>query len=337
MTEGEFDSGGVSLDDPKTIEALVRYDDLPPEELERFERDPVASSALERLRAADRWLEGQGPIGSMGISSSAPSPEELYDYGGGPGASPLSTEARETCAAHLNAHPEERPWVAGLSNTPPSPVIRGVDDEASPTQDKRSRAWLAWAPLAAAALVIAMILGGTDRRNVLAGGLPASPVLRSAAAEGGLLFPRGRVLSHASGTEGFAAQPLFEVVAVENASAYTFELRRLTGDVFETGEIIWTSRSTSPKAIGPALAKGAFEWEARAIVNDLPRRLGTMSFEVEERAALSALVGTACEGDEDTKRAAIHRLHASGFLTDARAIARTLPPTKERAAYISGQ
>lgn len=343
MNEGEFDTGGVSLEDPKAIEAIVRYDELPPAALERFERDPGARAALERLRAADRWLEtlASGPRANEDAEE-LPTANELYDYGEGPGADPVPPATRAKCDSHLTAHPEERPWVAGLAHTPPSPLIAGEGDVEERPAIARSGAWLVWAPLAAAALVVAMVLGGNDRRNVLAGGLPASPVLRSAASEGGLLFPRGRVLDSASDEDGFAARPLFEVVPVDGASAYEFELRRLTGDAFEPGEVVWTSRSSAPSAAAPSLTGSslmgrAFEWEVRAIVDGLPRRLGTQTFELEERAVLRALTSTARDGDERAKRAAIRRLHASGFVTDARSIARTLPPSEEREAYLSGR
>ena len=41
-----------------------------------------------------------------------------------------------------------------------------------------SRAWVAWTPLAAAALILAMAFGGGVRPTVLEGGLPRSPIVR---------------------------------------------------------------------------------------------------------------------------------------------------------------
>ncbi len=73
---------------------------------------------------------------------------------------------------------------------------------------------------------------------------------------------------------------------------------------------------------------GHYTWEARATVNGLEQPLGERDFEVlQNEAFLQEL-----NGQEARKR--IRSLHAAGYLTDARALARRLPPSSERDSYL---
>lgn len=346
--------------------------------LERLERaDHFLATAKARADAA----KGAGRSGDA--DSNEVNASQLYDYGGGPGSRPLASGQRDEITRFLEENPREKQFVDTLRTSPPSPLLdASVESEveaiervesagaeisddrearprlAFPATDSdqtitegapsasRSRfgpAWLAWTPLAAAALVVAMALGGGERRSVLAGDLPESPILRSGLS-GKLLFPRGRVLPP-SEAGGYASSPLLEVTDVEGADAYVFKLRKLSSDAFEGGSEIWASRAIVPSATASALAPGAYEWSAAAVINGLERTLGTQSFLVMESApmgfrAMDSASPNQSQANEsrnkaDAARASIARLHAAGFLTDARHLARSLPPSDERDAYLS--
>ncbi|MEM9381144.1 MAG: hypothetical protein AAGB93_14425 [Planctomycetota bacterium] len=337
------------LDDPRTVETLARYDEASADDLAALEKDPRAAHILERLKAADRWLALS--LEEADTSPPAVTAEDLYSYGGGPGAAPLDADRRAAVDAHLGEHPEEAALVRALDGPIPAPL----DYEPSEPTESRIRAlrripgiaprtatgtrpvpaWLAWGPLAAAALILAMVLGGDARRGALGGGLPDSPVLRSAQSEA-LLFPRSRVLAPVEGATTYASLPLFEVTPVRGATEYGFEVRGGAEGAFEEGEIFWRGTSMVPHATGRALEEGAYSWSAWARVDGLKRSLGTLAFHVvmpRPADILRSAAGVA--SDAGSTREDVRRLHAAGFLTDARQRARALPPGEDRARYLS--
>ncbi|MEE2940579.1 MAG: hypothetical protein VX460_09370, partial [Planctomycetota bacterium] len=305
------------LADGATVETLVRYDELDGAARERLEADPRVREAIAHLERADRWLEGlaqaRGP---------APDAALLYDVGGGPGALPVGDEDRARVEEHLAGAPTERGWVDALRRQPPPPLVLdplGEAEDVAPggapaplrmVRPSGSRAWLAWTPLAAAALVLAMALGGGVRPTVLEGGLPRSPIVRGDRAHGPL-FPRGRVLAGGA----FAAAPRFEVVEPERASASRVELRALESggaDPFEAGRLLWSQPASEA---APALVAGRYEWTAYATVDGIEVALGRETFRVV--AGNPALLDAATGGEAEA-RTDVVLLHAAGFLTDAR-------------------
>lgn len=357
---GSRSHDGPLLDDPRAVETLVRHDEASAEELSALEKDPSTARVLDRLREADRWLFSalEGNDASLGADlapttrADEVSAEELYDYGAGPGATELDPERRAVVEAYLADRPEEAAWVQGLSRPVPAPLafepltpneehiraLRSIPGPTAPTAAsplRRAPAWLTWAPLAAAALVLAMALGGEGRRNALDGGLPDSPVLRSTQIHT-VLFPRGRVLAPVEGATTYASQPLFEVTPVEGATEYRFELRVGVVGAFDEGDVVWSATTTTPIATASALAPGAYAWHAWARVDGLERSLDMLSFTVVEPARSDILRSAAgVAPDARSTREDVRLLHAAGFLTDARHRARTLPPGADRAKYLS--
>jgi len=340
----------LDLDDPNVVERLVRYDDLEPGELAALERDPRAAALLARLRSVDRHLRAAGA--GDAVTDDSVTDEELYAFGGGPGAEPLEPARAAEVRRHLAIHPEERAWVASLGAHPPSPIIaETLAPEPSPAHERarmrdgalarelrgpRIPAWMAWTPLAAAALVAAMALGGSEPRGVLAGGLPDSPLLRSGA-RGPLLFPRGRVLAPPIGATAFATRPIFEVPAREGVDAYGFELARLGAEAgaFGAAEVLWRHEGPAPNAAGPPLSPGSYEWRAWLVEGGVERGLGARTFRVVEgpRDLTAAAVGGPSD-DAAAIREDVCELHAAGYLTDARHRARALPGSDARDDYL---
>lgn len=349
------DPARLDLGDPHTVELLARFDEIEPGERATLAADPAASRLLARLEEVDGMLE---VVRRTPVEVSA---DELYDFGGGPGATALTEERRGEIEAYLAEHPGEAAWVDGLSAGVPVPLDFASDTDATAgpalralppldlagdtsdsdgqpvteahgTVPRRAPAWVVWAPLAAAALVLAMALGGTTRLNALDGGLPESPVLRSARSEG-LLFPRGRVLAASVDQPMYAAQPLFEVARVPGASTYRFELRSGTGGAFGEGQAVWNAASTAPFATAPALTAGTYSWSAWAVTNNVERPLGTLDFTVVP-GPLSHYAGVGAESAAST-REDVRVLHAAGYLTDARFRARSLPAGPARAKYLA--
>ncbi|MEL6714627.1 MAG: hypothetical protein AAFP86_12675, partial [Planctomycetota bacterium] len=344
----------VDLDDPRVVERILRYDDLDPAELAALERDPRARQLLDQLRSVDRFLHAGAP-------DAAPAPEELYAYGKGPGAAPSEGAHDADTRRWLAAHPEEAAWTESLEEQPPSPVFAealapGAPDPEvhqhrtenaasagherpraipfTPRPRRRTPAWLAWTPLAAAALLVAMALGGDGERGVMAGGLPDSPLLRSAS-EAPLLFPRGRVVAGDGAL--FAAAPVFEIAPQLRATDYRIEVRQLPigASAFEPGRVVWTETSSAAVLIGPALEPGRYEWSARATVDGIDVDLGARSFSVVAAGSAATAAADGEVSDPTAVRADVRALHAAGFVTDARHRARALPPGEERDDYLA--
>ncbi len=188
---------------------------------------------------------------------------------------------------------------------------------------------------AAGLLVLLWPEGPLPAAEPLGGALPSSQVLRGDAG-GPLYFPRGKVLSPPLGLGAgasrieYAEQPLFEIEAVERASLYRVTVRRHDGGVFAEGRQIQHLESSDGPALRAErpLGPGFYTWEAWAIVDGLDQHLGERDFEIVQDDALCREI----EGLDD--KAAIRGLHEAGFLTDARALARRLPPSDERDAYL---
>jgi len=174
---------------------------------------------------------------------------------------------------------------------------------------------------------------------------PGAPLLRGSST-GTLLFPRDRVL-HASEKLAAAFPALdgslaFELDTVAGAEGYEVEVARHGGDAFATEEAkLFELAGSSPtlaadRAQGTGLGVGDFTWTARAKVRGLDEPLGQRDFAIVDDAALTEeLLALADRAEPERSLAAVNLLHAKGFLTDARAIARSMPASPERDAYLS--
>ena len=228
-------------------------------------------------------------------------------------------------------------WVTSQCTMPrASPVAPQllVDDEL-PADDDEPDAWnvfkraqsnmrVHWAPFAAAALVLVMGFTILSRERTAA--WPELPLLRGTSGQT-LSFPRGRVLAHepSSTWSGFTSQAIFELAAVPGASKYWVVVTRHDGSAFATGTQLERIEGSEPVlATSMPLPRGNYTWQAWAVVDGLDKPLGSLDFEVVEQPELVSVVA----GLERLR--GVRLLHEAGFLTDARHIARKLPPSAER-------
>ncbi|MEM9802645.1 MAG: hypothetical protein AAGA20_20130 [Planctomycetota bacterium] len=337
------------LDDPRAVEMMVRFDETPSDALAELRSDPTAARILDQLDAAERWLRA-GLAEADARGEELVPPDELYRFGRGPGAEPLDDERADEIERYLESHADEAEWVEALSSPVPAPLdvtpltpdemriqrlrrIPGAGSHQAPPA-RRLPAWAALAPLAAAALVLVVAFSGSSTESAQRG-LPESPVLRSATSDP-LLFPRGQVLAPIDGATTYATRPLFEVLPIDGATRYRFELRAGVDGAFDEGEAVWTSASTEPFASAGPLATGAYAWSAWADVDGVERSLGTRSFSVVKPGASELLRSAAgLASDSHAARADVRRLHEAGYLTDARHRARSLAPGEERSRYLA--
>ena len=325
-------------DDPQVNELLAHWDELPEEGLANLTAHRVHGPRLEMLRAADDWLEGQIVTGG-----DCPSAEALYDFAKGPGYAVLERGQQDNVLDHLTECSECAALVDSLESSPPVPLdwapagggrIATETDpslSSSPTP-RRYRQPIPgrtpiqilrrWAPIAASLAALAGGLMFFQGENS-APGLPSYPLLRGSA-PGSLLFPRGPVLL-AIGDQAL----LFEVNPVPEAQGYTVILRAHAGGAFAEGSLVTQLAGNTPNLpLDQTLPVGHYTWEARAMVNGLEQPLGERDFEVRQNEAFLQELN----GQKARKR--IRSLHAAGYLTDARALARLLPSGSERDSYL---
>jgi hypothetical protein len=361
--------GDLSQATPAELEdALAHWDELDAPSLARLDAHPEHGLRLRVLRAAESWLTAGAPVESE-EAGPCPTAETLYEHGRGPGVegSPLDPQV----TAHLERCAPCAALVASLASAPPlpldwtSPADAELEIDAPedlPQESPLARARLrivpdrhdgraegpsssgdpeqapvmvtarhprvaTWLPLAAAAALLAgvFVVPRLSTDSALSG-LPTPSLLRGPESAA-LFFPRGPVLADAEGT----AAPLFELAAVDGASEYRVELFRHEGTAFAEGQRVADLRSGSPTFAATPLPIGAYTWRVFASVDGLERELGALEFEIRSDAELLAGSTTADVEDIVSRVAA---LHAAGFLTDARAVARTLPDSPEKEAYL---
>jgi hypothetical protein len=363
--------GGPACSAPHLAELLFRYDDLDPAARARVERHvdgcPACGPRWTLFHRVDAWLEQAGRDEERGC----PAAEDLYDFGRGPGARPLSAERRDGLERHL-AHCEScRALTATLRAPIPVPLDVAAPRTApaaapgpAPPHPRRKAAPRPrfrlfervplWAPVAAAAgLLVAVQLftgGPTAGTDVAAGadegvgslprnGFPELPVLRGDEGRA-LLWPRGKLLAPPEDGEEVVprADLAFELAPVEGAELYRVRLRRHGGGAFEVGEPIEELEGPEPRleAGHLALDPGHYTYEAWALVRGLERPLGERDFQVVHDRDLDSswlALDDVPEPERGARRVAL--LHERGFLGAARALARTLPPSAERDAYLA--
>jgi hypothetical protein len=175
-------------------------------------------------------------------------------------------------------------------------------------------------------------------------GFPGAPLLRGSSTSA-LLFPRDRVL-HATEAVRAAFPALdgsvcFELEPVAGAESYEVDVARHGKDAFATEEAKLFQIAGSTPTIrtdasrASVLTPGEYTWTARAKVRGLDEPLGQRDFSIVDDAELcEELVHLAGRSDPEKSLAAVQLLHAKGFLTDARAIARGMPSSPGRDAYL---
>lgn len=397
------------LRDPqRAIEALAHWDELDPSTLALLEKHPIHGPRLAMLRAADGWLEDQAtrarvgrapravPGGGPSASGSCPTAEELYDFGRGPGYTPLSHAARVAIDRHLAQCRQCEVLVETLVAPPPAPLdydyepaaqgngaeqahepaafepanwadvaaaapadapvaLIGGHALATPSRSAGARGPIAapavepprprplrrWVPLVAAASLLATAavwtaLSISEPKPLR---FPENPLLRGATA-GSLLFPRDHVLQPTPELSriwpAFGQHTTFEIQPEANAQSYWVEVSKHDGSAFGANENLW--RQPSEAATFSAqneLALGHYTWEAWAIVHGLDQHLGRRDFDVAVDAALiQRLLALEDKSEPERSLEAVCLLHESGYRTDARRIARSMPPSPERDAYL---
>lgn len=340
-----FDPRRLSIEDltdpDRAEEALTHWEELEPNLLTAIESHPQHGPRLTMLRRADRWLEAHGP--ELSSAGPCPSSEELYDFGRGPGFGPLSSERRREIDLHLRRCAECEGLVESLATPPPVPI------EVPSLQSGRSRfrRLQRLAPLAAAATVLVSlaIWYAIDHAGTTEAAFPGAPLLRGSST-GTLLFPRDRVL-HASEKLRVAFPALdgslaFELETVAGAEGYEVEVARHGGDAFATEETKLFELAGNGSTLvadptqGSSLGVGEYTWTARAKVRGLDEPLGQRDFAIADDPALTEeLLDLSDRAEPGRSLAAVNLLHAKGFLTDARAIARSMPASPERDAYLA--
>lgn len=348
-------------DDPATMELLTHWDEMSPDLLEEMAAHPVHGPRLRHLQEAESWLERQAYE-----SGDCPGSHVLYDYGRGPGFVPLEAEHRERLEEHLAICGQCEALVESLVSSPPLPLDFAAPQssyepaeeqennplflvEAEESEDRNHLAHLVGpaptvlrlVPLAAAAILMAVALIMIRQGTTLAGdGSETSALLRGEAG-GPLYFPRDSVLAatESTGELGLGARPLFEVEPVEGASEYRVVLSRHDGSAFSEGEEVDRLRSSEPRLEiledSPALSAGNYTWEAWAIVDGLDQRLGARDFRVVADSELALKIETLLQDGVDAAAPRIvDLLHAAGYTTDARRVARHFLPTEERDEYL---
>ena len=305
---------------------------------------PACGADLQALRRAEAWLAGDLDEHAGASDGACPDPELLYALGRGPGAEPLAPQERARLELHATGCAECSAFVTTLATRPPSPLVLEPETEQPHRPSllrpmpRRQRALI---PLAAAAAVLLATFLWREPWSADAAGpralqLPQAPLLRGDN-PGPLLFPRDRVLA---GDDGLLHPLRFEVVAPERAASLRVLLERHAGGALDRGERV-ASFEGGPDAIqlapeqAAALEPGHYTWEAWALVDGLDVHLGRRDFEVVRDPELAARLAELERLEEpDRSEALIAFLHERGFLGDARALARDLPATPERDAYL---
>jgi len=341
---------------PDLGQALVRFDELTPAQRAELEAHaaacPICGPRLERLTRAQRWLDAQSRP-----PSACPPADELYDFGHGPGARALSPARRAELVEHVDRCPPCRSFVATLATAPPvslegepapvaAPASRGERPASRPTAPAARPspvppAWRRRAGWAAAAAVLIALglwsqLGSDPRGTAL--GYPELEVHRSSE-RSQLVFPRGPVALDPRTSAPLHALE-FELAPHDPADRFRIVLRRHDGGAFDAGEVVAELEGTEPRiaADGVAWEPGHYTWSAWSVIDGLELPLGERDFElrvVPELDELRAELADVAEPERSFRR--LHWLVERGFATDARQLARRLPPGPERDEFLERQ
>ncbi len=155
---------------------------------------------------------------------------------------------------------------------------------------------------------------------------------------GPLLFPRDAVLARADGSMVHGL--VFELEPAPRAASYRCTILRRGEDPLGAGERVAEARG--PKArleldreSARALVPGRYTWEAWAEIDGLDVPLGRRDFEVRaDPDTVAALEQLESLSEPARSERTLALLCERGYLGDARAWARTLPPSPERDAWL---
>lgn len=348
---GRAKRGEPACERPDLAQRLPEWPDLPAAERAALEAHALAcrecGAGLALLQEADAWLEEQVPAPSVAL---CPSPEELYDYGRGPGARPLPEVERVALRAHLAGCRDCSALVETLASRPPAPLLdlpaapRASQPTApaplpapapAPRTSTRLRLLAPLATAAAAAIAVVFLWPRSAPSETGALRFPSEPLLRGEEPSP-LLFPRDALLLG----EARPWQALrFELAPRERATRYRIVLGATDGGAFDAPREVLRLDADAPELAAPAefvLAPGHYTWEAWAEVDGLFVELGRRDFEARREPGLLAELDRRAEASEPARSESIlHLLHERGYVGDARAFARTLPASPERDAYLS--
>jgi hypothetical protein len=353
-------------------DALLHWDQQSEQILRLLAEHPEHGGRLDTLQRADGWLRqraadtivartqnsgtGPGPDPSNDPLA-CPTAEELYDFASGPGSTPLSRGRQLTIDRHLAACASCDSLVGTLGTAPPAPMLYGGLSRADAQADERDEADFEPArtaasptpirhfpvrrvliPLAAAAAIVLGIglwraFAPTTRAQ-----WPQAPLLRGETADA-LLWPRGRVLERTADARfapALATAIRFELGPAAGTGDIRVQLFRTAGGAFDEPQAVaeWTQTADGAGDV-PALGVGHYIWKAWTKERGLDVELGSRDFEVvSDDALLDELVELLDAGDVEAGIRAVALLDARGYRTDARTLARTLPPSAERDAYL---
>lgn len=321
----------MTLPDPERAtaseieEALVHFDELDASSLERLEDHPAHGPTLSLLREAEAWLAEAGP--EAFALGPCPPAEALYDLGRGPGFHPLPPGEEASLAEHVERCADCTALLTSLKCAPPLPLAVS-EPPLSVVRPRRQPHRLVLIAAAASLLLATFVLPGLLEDPL--SGLPETPLYRGQASES-LFFPRGPLLDR-----GELPSTLdFELAEVAGAEEYRIEIFRHAGGAFDSGELVSTHTPGTNHLERETLPIGHYTWRAWARVKGLEQDLGARDFEVRANPELLARLGR-LEDDASVAEVVeeIRLLDQAGFLTDARALARSLPESEERDAYL---
>jgi len=325
-------------------------------------RQSAADSIVARTQNGDN---GPGPDLLTPSILDCPSAEELFDFAAAhgfpaaqygrsaaPSAATLPVDRQLAIDRHLAACASCDGFVATLAAAPPAVLFLGEDEPAVAAPGFRPASAPAavavpirrfpvrrvLVPLAAAAaIVIGIGLWRAFTPTSTRASWPTAPLLRGDTADA-LIWPRGRVLERSAAIERFvpalAAATVFELGSV--SGPVRIQLTTTAGGAFDEPAPIATWNADAATSTAPVkLAAGHYTWKAWSQERGLEIELGSRDFEVvADEALLREVAELLADSDEDAVVRAIALLDARGFRADARALARTLPPSPERDAYL---
>jgi len=355
--------------DPKAAhDALLHWDMQDEQTLRLLARHPVHGGRLSTLQRADGWLRqsaadsivartqngGNGPGPDPQTILDCPNADELFDFAAALhgrsaalAAATLPLDRQLAIDRHLAACAACDGFVATLAAAPPATMLMGGEEPAVSAPGFRPAAIAIpirrfpvrrlLVPLAAAAAIVLGIGVWRAFTPTTKSAWPSAPLLRGETADA-LIWPRERVLERSATTARFvpalAAATVFELGSA--SGPVRIQLMKTGGGAFDEPEPIaaWNSETTA-SAAPVTLAPGHYTWKAWSKERGLEIELGSRDFEVVADEALLGEVSTLlAESDSEAVVRAIALLDARGFRADARALARTLPSSPERDAYL---
>ena len=323
-------------------EALLHFDELDGPSLERLASHHVHGRHLAVLRGAEIWLSRAEP-GDLQEPADLPEPatcptaEDLYDYGRGPGFEALEPANEARIRVHLEACEACQALVTTLESAPPLPLeLR--EEERLPVPSRGPRRLRPRHHLvllaAAASFLLAFFFAPQLFSPRSQAGLPEQPTYRGPQSSA-LLFPRGLVLARDDETGEAGARPAFELQPIEGAATYHVEVFFHDGGAFVEGQLLQRLEGNEPALSSGPLRPGNYTWQAWAVVQGLERDLGAREFEVRTDEPLSeslASLGTSPSTEELVRTVRV--LYDAGYETDARELARSLPESREKQAFL---